>query len=148
MSKEFFDPHFFPERYPLRVRLLNSLYYALSTFVFNAFPIPQRHVGAGQTIRYMGDLVEEGWSILIFPEGDRTETGEISAFQPGVGMIASHLEVPVVPIRIVGLDRVLHRSWKWPHPGRVEVRIGAPLALEGDAFAELAGRVESAVRSL
>jgi long-chain acyl-CoA synthetase len=96
----------------------------------------------------MGELIEEGWSILIFPEGDRTETGEIERFQPGVGMIASHLDVPVVPIRIVGLDRVLHRSWKWPRPGRVDVRIGAPLTLAGDDFSELAGRVERAVRNL
>jgi len=148
MSKEFFDPHFYPERFPFGVRLLNSLYYGLSTFVFNAFPIPQRHAGAGQTIRYMGELIEEGWSILIFPEGDRTETGEIEPFQPGVGMIAAHLGVPVVPIRIVGLDRVLHRSWKWPRPGRVDVRIGAPLTLAGDDFSGLAGRVERAVRNL
>lgn len=148
MSKEFFDPHFFPDRYPLRGRFLNSLYYGLSTFMFNAFPIPQRQIGAGQTIRYMGELVEEGWSILIFPEGDRTETGEIERFQPGVGMIASHLDVPVVPIRIIGLDRVLHRSWKWPRPGRVNVRIGAPIALKGSDFSELASRAETAVRSL
>jgi long-chain acyl-CoA synthetase len=148
MSKEFFDPHFFPDRYPWRARLVNSLYYGLSTFVFNAFPIPQRQTGAGQTMRYMGEMIEEGWSILIFPEGDRTETGEIERFQPGVGMIASHLDVPVVPIRIVGLDRVLHRSWRWPRPGRVDVRIGAPLVLKGSDFSELASLVESAVRSL
>jgi long-chain acyl-CoA synthetase len=148
MSKEFFDPHFFPQLYPLPVRLMNSLYYGLSTFVFGAFPIPQRQVGAGQTIRYMGELIEEGWSILIFPEGDRTETGEICPFQPGVGMIASHLDTPVVPIRILGLDRVLHRSWKWPNPGRVDVRIGPPLILKGDSFAELAAHVETAVRNL
>jgi long-chain acyl-CoA synthetase len=148
MSKEFFDPHFFPERFPLSVRFLNRLYYRLSTFVFNAFPIPQRHAGAGQTIRYMGELIEEGWSILIFPEGDRTETGQIERFQPGIGMIASHLNAPVVPIRIVGLDRVLHRSWRWPRPGRVEVRIGEPLTLQGNDFAGLAGQVERAVRAL
>ena len=70
----------------------------------------------GQTIHYMGKLVEQGWSILIFPEGDRSATGEIHKFQPGVGMIASHLGIPVVPVRIVGLDKVLNRSAKWPHP--------------------------------
>jgi long-chain acyl-CoA synthetase len=148
MSKEFFDPHFFPERYSRRAHLINGLWYGLSTLTFGAFPIPQRQAGAGQTIRYMGELIEEGWSILIFPEGDRTESGEISTFQPGVAMIASHLDAPVVPIRIVGLDRVLHRSWRWPRPGPVEVRIGPPLMLKGDSFGGLAARVEAAVRSL
>jgi long-chain acyl-CoA synthetase len=148
MSKDFFDPHFFPSRHKRGEVWLNSLYYRLATFVFNAFPIPQRQAGAGQTIRYMGELAENGWSILIFPEGDRTETGEIEPFQPGVGMIASHLGLPVVPVRIVGLDKVLHRRWKWPRPGRVELKFGAPLQLSGGDFSELAARVEEAVREL
>jgi long-chain acyl-CoA synthetase len=148
MAKEFFDAHFFPERFTLRERLLNSLWYRLSTFFFNAFPIPQRQAGAGETIRYMGELVEEGWSILIFPEGDRSTSGEIHPFQPGVGMLASHLHLPVVPIRIEGLDRVLNRNARWPHPGRVNVTIGKPLDLHGDSFADLAQTVEQAVRSL
>ncbi len=148
MSKEFFDAHFYPDRFTWREWFTNSLNYWLSTFFFAAFPIPQRHAGAGQTIRYMGEMVEQGWSILIFPEGDRTNAGEIHPFQPGVGMIAAHLETQVVPVRIVGLDRVLHKNAKWPRMGRVEVKFGPPLTLSGDNFAELAGYVEAAVRAL
>ncbi len=148
MAKEFFDAHFFPAGHTLRERFFMSLYYRLSTFFFNAFPIPQRQAGAGETIRYMGELAEEGWSILIFPEGDRSAHGEIHPFQPGVGMLASHLHLPVIPIRIEGLDRVLNRNARWPHPGRVDVRIGKPLDLHGDSFAELARTVEQSVRAL
>jgi long-chain acyl-CoA synthetase len=148
MSKEFFDAHFYPERFSRRAWFTNSLNYWLSTFFFAAFPIPQRQAGAGQTIRYMGEMIEQGWSILIFPEGDRTGTGEIYPFQPGVGMIASHLYTAVVPVRIVGLNRVLHRNAKWPTMGRVEVKFGAPIMLTGDDFAGLAGRVEAEVRRL
>ncbi len=148
MSKEFFDAHFYPRRFSREAWFANSLYYWLSTFFFAAFPIPQRQAGAGQTIRYMGAMIEQGWSILIFPEGDRTGTGEIHAFQPGVGMIGSHLDTAVVPVRIVGLDRVLHRSAKWPRMGRVEVKFGAPITLSGEDFAGLAARVETEVRGL
>jgi long-chain acyl-CoA synthetase len=148
MAKEFFDAHFFPERFPSRQRFLVSLYYRLSTFFFNAFPLPQRQAGAGETVRYMGELAEEGWSILIFPEGDRTKNGEIHPFQPGVGMIASHLHLPVIPIRIEGLDRVLHRDAWWPHRGPVRVKIGEPLDLRGDSFVSLGRIVEEAVRKL
>jgi len=148
MSKEFFDAHFSPRHHTRREYLTNSLNYVLATFVFNAFPIPQRHAGAGETIRYMGELVEQGWSILIFPEGDRTYTGELYPFQPGVGMIASHLNLPVVPVRIVGLDKVLHRTATFPSFGRVDVKFGAPLTLQGDSFADLAREVEQAVRGL
>jgi len=148
MAKEFFDAHFFPQRHSFSERFVNTLLYRLSTFVFNAFPIPQREIGAGQTIRYMGELVEEGWSILIFPEGDRSAMGELHPFQPGVGMIASHLKAPVVPIRIYGLEKVLNRNAKWPHPGRVEVRIGAAIELRGESYADLAREVEEAVKRL
>jgi long-chain acyl-CoA synthetase len=148
MSKEFFDAHFFPERHRLGERWLNSTYYRLSTLFFNAFPIPQREAGVAQTVRYMGELAEEGWSVLIFPEGDRTEAGEIHRFQPGVGMIASRLELPVVPIRIKGLERVLHRSAKFPRPGRVMVAIGEPISLQGESYASLAQQVEEAVKAL
>ena len=96
----------------------------------------------------MGELADQGWSILIFPEGDRTYTGDIGRFQPGVGIIASHLRLPVVPIRIRGLEKVLNRTAKFPRPGRVEVAIGAPLTMYGDSFAALAQQVEDAVRAL
>jgi long-chain acyl-CoA synthetase len=148
MSKEFFQAHFYPERHSLGERFTNSLNYYLSALVFNAFPFPQREAGARQTLRYTGELVSEGWCIVIFPEGKITETGEIGRFMPGVGMMASRLNVPVVPVRLEGLDKVLHRTWRMARPGRVVVKFGPPLHLEGDDYAALARRVEEAVRSL
>jgi long-chain acyl-CoA synthetase len=148
MAKEFFDAHFHPERHTWSERWINSLWYRLATFVFNAFPIPQREAGTRQSIRYMGELTEEGWSILIFPEGDRTEHGEIHTFRPGVAMMATHLRVPVVPIRLKGLERVLHRSAKWPRRGAVEVKFGEPMLLQGDLYLALARQVEDAVKGL
>jgi 1-acyl-sn-glycerol-3-phosphate acyltransferase len=63
-------------------------------------------------------------------------------------MIASRLEVPVVPVRLEGLDRVLHHTAYMATPGRVRVAFGAPLKLEGDNYEALAKRVEDAVRAL
>lgn len=148
MWKEYFDAHFHPDKYSRFQHWTNSFLYWLIAILFNGFPIPQTEVGAGESIRYMGELVEEGWSILIFPEGERSVTGEIGRFFPGVGMIASRLRLSVVPIRLRGLDRVLPRNATWPRPGRVEVRFGAPIQLQGDSYPELARRVEAAVRDL
>jgi long-chain acyl-CoA synthetase len=122
--------------------------YRLLTVLFNAFPIPQVETGTRQSLRYIGELVEDDWSILIFPEGERTETGEIGVFYPGAAMIASRMRVPVVPIRLVGLDRVLHKNTKWPRRGPVQVRIGNPIFLKGNSYANLTNQVENAVRSL
>ena len=148
MSKEFFEAHFFPGRHTRREWLTNSLTYGLAALFFNAFPLPQREAGTRQTLRYIGELIAEGQSILLFPEGRRSETGEIGRFMPGVGMIASRLDVPVVPVRIDGLDRVLHPRMRMARPGRVRVVFGAPLRLQGDDHVALAGRVEAAVRGL
>lgn len=148
MSKEFFHAHFHPEQYPLRKRFTSGLNYYLSTMFFNAFPLPQREAGALETLRYAGELASEGWCVLLFPEGKRTEAGEIYPFQPGVGMMASRLNVPVVPVRLEGLDKVLHQSWKMAKPGRVRVKFGKPLRLAGDDYPALARQVEDAVRSL
>jgi long-chain acyl-CoA synthetase len=148
MAKEFFKPHFFPEQYGRKAWLTNSLNYYLAALFFNAFPLPQREAGARQTLRYIGEVLESGFSVLIFPEGRRTSEGEIDGFRPGIGMIASRLGVPVVPVRLEGLDRVLHPSWKMAKPGRVRVAFGAPMRLAGDDYEALAKQVEEAVKEL
>jgi long-chain acyl-CoA synthetase len=148
MAKEFFKPHFFPEQYGRKEWLTNSLNYYLAALFFNAFPLPQREAGARQTLRYIGEVLESGFSVLIFPEGHRTSGGEIDTFRPGIGMIASRLGVPVVPVRLEGLDQVLHPSWKMAKPGRVRVAFGAPLRLAGDDYEALAKQVEDAVKEL
>ncbi len=148
MAKEFFKPHFFPEQYTRGAWFTNSLNYYLAALFFNAFPLPQREAGARQTLRYIGEVLGDGFSVLIFPEGERSETGAIKRFRPGVGMIASRLEAPIVPVRLDGVDRVLNPRWKMARPGRVRVAFGAPLRLTGDDYEALAKRVEDAVRAL
>jgi long-chain acyl-CoA synthetase len=148
MWKEYFDSHFSPERHTWYEWFLDSLAYWLVALFFNAFPVPQTEAGARQSLRYIGDLVGENWSILFFPEGERTEAGEIKKFQLGIGLIAGRLGVPVVPIRLRGVEKILHRHARWPQSGRVEIVFGAPLLLEGEDYAALAKRVEEAVGAL
>ena len=148
MMKEFFNAHFFPERYTRKEWFTNSLNYYLSALFFNAFPLTQTSTGTRQTLRYVGELVEDGYSILIFPEGRRTDAGEIAPFQPGVGMIAARLGVPVVPVRLEGLDQVLPRHSRFPVVARARCAFGPPIVLTGNDYAALAGRVEAAVRAL
>ena len=148
MAKEFFKAHFFPADHSWRQWFTNTLNYYLAALYFNAFPLPQREAGARQTLRYIGEMTGGGWSVLIFPEGLRSTTGDIKPFRAGVGMIASRLEVPVIPVRIDEVDRVLPMGSNVIHPGPVRVAFGAPLRLTGDDYAALARSVEDAVRSL
>jgi long-chain acyl-CoA synthetase len=148
MSKEFFDAHFFPERHTRKQWFTNSLNYYLSSFFFFAFPLTQGSAGTRQTLRYMGELVEERISILIFPEGRRSYTDEIYRFQPGVGMIASRLGVPVVPVRVRGLEKVLPGDARWPKIHPATCAFGAPISLTGNDYGALAERVRDAVCAL
>jgi long-chain acyl-CoA synthetase len=135
-AKEFFATH---------SRFTNSLNYYLASLVFNIFPLPQRESGAREAMRHAGALVAEGYSILIFPEGRRSEHGEIGHFQPGVGMLAARLRIPVIPVRLTGLDHVLHKDAKFATPGRASVHFGAPLRPKGDDPAAIAKQIEEAV---
>jgi long-chain acyl-CoA synthetase len=154
MWKEYFDAWFHPDRYSQREHRANGALYGLLALLFNTFPVPQTETGTFESVRYMGELVEEGWSILIFPEGERSWTGTIGRFLPGVGMIASRLRVPVVPVRLLGVDRVWQRGSKWPRfshafgTGAVEVRFGAPISPGAKSYSAIAEQVEDSVRRL
>jgi long-chain acyl-CoA synthetase len=148
MAKEFFTPHFYPARFTRKQWFTNSLNYYLACQFFDAFPLPQREAGTRQTLRYIGEVLADGYSVLIFPEGQRTERGEIKPFRPGVGMIGARLDVPIVPVRLEGLEKVLHQKMKWPKRGPVRVTFGAPLRLRGEDYQALARQVEDAVRGL
>ncbi|MSO45599.1 MAG: hypothetical protein EXQ59_02360 [Acidobacteria bacterium] len=148
MVKEFFRAHFFPAEHTRRQWFTNTLNYYLAALYFNAFPLPQREAGARQTLKYIGELAGGGWSVLIFPEGVRSATGDIKVFRGGIGMIASRLELPVVPVRLDGADRVLPTGAHIIRPGRVRVAFGAPLRLRGDDYIALAREVEDSVRNL
>jgi len=148
MLKEFFTAHFHPAQHTWREVFTNSLNYYLACLFFNTFPIPQREAGARHTLQYIGEVTGGGTSILLFPEGMRSPTGQMKAFRGGIGMIASRLDLPVVPVKIQDVDTLMPVGSSFVRPGRIRVAFGAPLHLRGDDYAALAARVEEAVRNL
>ena len=63
-------------------------------------------------------------------------------------MMASRLEVPVVPVRLEGLDRILHSSAYFPTVGRGRCAFGRPMSVSGHDYAAIARRIEDAVKAL
>ena len=96
----------------------------------------------------MADLLASGTSVLIVPEGRRSKTGALDRFRPGIGRIGSRLGVPIVPVRLDGVHKVLQVGWVMARPGRVRLAFGAPIRLLGDDYEGLARQVEEAVRRL
>jgi 1-acyl-sn-glycerol-3-phosphate acyltransferase len=106
-----------------------------TALVFNAFPV-ERSVG-----RRLSDtpwrLLQEGWSIVVFPEGTRSRDGWVGRFRPGAARLCIGAGVPAVPVAIRGSFAAMPRGRGWPMPGRypVAVRYGPPLFPESDETA-------------
>ena len=83
-------------------RWLAQFKYAMIAAFFNVCPLPQK-AKYRESFRFAGELADHGYSVLIFPEGRRTETGELGTFRSGIGLLATHLNLPVIPMRIDGL---------------------------------------------
>ncbi|MGB6946681.1 MAG: lysophospholipid acyltransferase family protein, partial [Bryobacteraceae bacterium] len=94
---------------------------------------------AAQTIR------ERGISLLIFPEGGRSHTGELAAFKEGAAYIAIRAGVPLVPIALQGTREVLPFGSGHVRSGRVTMRIGEPIPTDQVPMRDR-GRVTADVR--
>ena len=97
-------------------------------------------------------LVNEGYSVIIFPEGTRSADGRLGPLRQGIGLLATQLHVPIVPAHIDGAHRILPKGATWPtHRDRsgVTVRFGEPLRIEADAtVASATDRVRRAIEAL
>lgn len=133
----------------LGTRISLAMQYWLAVILVNVFPLPQSTRGVREALQFAGRLVDDGYSILIFPEGERTPDGRLHEFRPGVGLIAARLQAPVIPVHIEGLYELFPVGASWPKAGPVRVRFGAPLHFgEETDFREAAKRVEEAVKKL
>lgn len=133
---------------PLLERLRQQMDYFLIAIFFNVFSLPQQ-AKYRESFRFAGELADKGFSVVIFPEGRRTETGEMSPFKSGIGLLATHLNLPVVPMRIDGLFPFKIAKKHYVPPGAVQVRIGEPVRFNAEDDAEaIARRLQEIVAGL
>ena len=122
---------------------------AATTLLFNAFPVERRGTRRGRSLA--ADLVDGGWSLLLYPEGGRTVDGWLTAFKLGAAQLCAMKAVPAVPIALRGTFAAMPRGRRWPRPGRprVTVRIGRPLRIGADeTVPEFRTRLVRAVATL
>ncbi|MCJ7576006.1 MAG: 1-acyl-sn-glycerol-3-phosphate acyltransferase [Dehalococcoidia bacterium] len=72
--------------------------------------------------------LEEGLILGMFPEGGRSHDGKLRKGKPGSAVIASKTDVPVLPVGVIGTDKIHGMSWLWKRPP-VVVKIGKPFKL-------------------
>ncbi len=130
MSQDYFRAWLQPGSAPFLERMKTMAQYFLATEFFNAYPLPQRMAGVRRALKYTGELIDLGYCPLVYPEGKRTPDGSLQPFKSGIGLMATRLRAPVVPIHLKGLFEIYSSHDSWPRRGSVRVTFGAPLRLE------------------
>ena len=95
---------------------------------FNAYPVV-RGSADRTALRHTLALLRQGHVVVVYPEGSRSPDGRLQEAQPGVGFLARHGGVPVIPAAIWGTEKVLPRGTTRIHRGEVHLAYGAPVAL-------------------
>ena len=106
----------------------NAARAALSAYAINALPVWRGRSRKGDLDTMRARLAEDALVYILFPEGTRSRTGEMAAFQPGLGMLVAGTDIPVVPCWLEGARHAWPAEASLPRPGRpLTLTIGAPL---------------------
>jgi long-chain acyl-CoA synthetase len=101
-----------------------------AAFIGNAFPFANRGMAVRGSLDNVVAMLDQGWNVLMFPEGKLTVGGPMQPFRPGIARLASETGVPVVPMRIDVLRPGFYEGRWLPHPrARVRVSIGEPVSV-------------------
>ena len=129
-------------------RLYDRVQWLLGVSLLNLFPLP-REAGFRKSFAYAGEAVDQGYSVLVFPEGHHTTDGKLRPFRSGIGLLANNLGIPVVPVRIDGLFEIKQAGKKFAPPGKIRVVIGAPVRFDPDSDPEgMAGELQKRIAEL
>jgi len=117
------------------LNLVAPIEYLLVTGLFNVFPLPQMS-GFRRSFRHAGEAVDRGYSVIVFPEGHRSEDGTVASFKAGAGLLWKELETPALPVHLHGLGEIKAKHGRWFRSGKVSISVGEILAPDGSASVE------------
>jgi 1-acyl-sn-glycerol-3-phosphate acyltransferase len=108
--------------------------------LFRAFPV-RRGTADRASLRLAEEILLDGHALVIFPEGAVSENATLQPFKAGIALVALRTGVPVVPIGVLGTERLLPYGSNIPRPvwKPVRVRFGPPLRFD-DLWCRDAGR--------
>jgi 1-acyl-sn-glycerol-3-phosphate acyltransferase len=121
---------------------------AAAALTLNALPI-DREVTGRKSSDLIRSLIDDGWSLVIYPEGGRSPDGWGQEFKGGAAYLSARPGAPVVPVFIDGTGAIFGKGMKRPKPGKSKVVFGAPLwPIEGESTRRFNARIEAAVSTL
>ncbi|MFM8531406.1 MAG: lysophospholipid acyltransferase family protein, partial [Ilumatobacteraceae bacterium] len=108
--------YFFDKRWKARLAALS----------LNAIPTDREATGR-KSSEMIKRLIEDGWSLVIYPEGGRSPDGWGQDFKGGAAYLSSRTGAPVVPVFIDGTGAIYGKGMKRPKRGVTNVVFGAPI---------------------
>lgn len=98
----------------------NSLFFKKIVRKANFYPVS---MGYENMLPHIKDMVSQGYSVMVFPEGTRTKNGDVGAFHPGAFRIARDLGLDILPLIIHGFWNVLPKTDMLIHRGSLFMRV-------------------------
>jgi len=121
---------------------------AMAALSLNAIPIDRELTGR-KSADMIRELIEDGWSLVIYPEGGRSPDGWGQEFKGGAAYLSIRTGAPVVPVFIDGTGALFGKGMKRPRVGTSRVVFGHPLvALDNENTRRFSQRIENAVTAL
>ncbi len=121
--------------------------YAAALF-FNIYPLPDTSIGLRKALQLTGELVDAGYSPLVFPEGERTPDGKLRPFRPGIGVMVRQTKLPVIPIFVEGAYKIWPIHARGPaHKGTIDVHFGKPVDFSGKQPVQITTELEELYKS-
>ena len=136
-----------PMSYMAKSELFKRAWFAWIIRRLGAFPVRQ---GAGDVgaIKETVNRLKEGRMLNIFPEGGRTETGEIGPMQSGVALVVRRAGVPIIPVAIHGSFEAWPKGSRFFHRHPIRVVYGPPLDVSGMKADQVVQLIDRSIRTL
>ena len=116
------------------------------TFV-DAIPF-DRHANFTESLRLPTAMLRSNHSLVYFPEGGRSVTGEMQSFKVGIGVLALESGAPIVPANITGSYQSMAKGKRFPRRHRIRVRFGTPISVEPYLQASENGATQEIARKI
>lgn len=130
-------------------KLQLGFYYEYASLMVNVYPFPKK-VGFKRSLEYTGELLDKGWSIMFFPEGEHSPSGQLQPFRSGIGWIAKEMKVPIVPVKHSGFENIMAGDpIQMPRFGRVTIKFGKPIMLDDrKSIPEITQQLQDLIKNL
>jgi long-chain acyl-CoA synthetase len=120
----------------------------LITALFNVFPLPRQR-DFQRSFAHVGQAMDRGFHVIVFPEGTRSPDGVLANFRPGIGLLVKQSFAAVLPVALRGLGDLKTRQRSWFRSGTLEVHVGQPVRFAAnEPEAVITARLQSEVEKL